>query len=63
MTRYSISLISGDGIGPELIKSAKMILEFINDTTSIKMNLLEVDAGDYALSKFGKALPDFILML
>jgi 3-isopropylmalate dehydrogenase len=61
LTRYSISLISGDGIGPELIKSAKMILEFINDTTSIKLNLLEVDAGDYALSKFGKALPDFTL--
>jgi 3-isopropylmalate dehydrogenase len=61
LTRYSISLISGDGIGPELIKSAKMILEFINDTTSIKLNLLEVGAGDYALTKFGKALPDFTL--
>jgi len=54
-------LIPGDGIGPELIKSAKMILEFINDTTSIKFTLQEVDAGDYALSKFGKALPDFTL--
>ncbi|HEX7256833.1 MAG TPA: isocitrate/isopropylmalate dehydrogenase family protein [Nitrososphaeraceae archaeon] len=59
LTRYSISLIPGDGIGPELIESAKMILEFINDTTSIKFTLQEVDAGDYALSKFGKALPDF----
>lgn len=54
-------MIPGDGIGPELIKSAKMILEFINDTTSIKFTLQEVDAGDYALSKFGKALPDFTL--
>lgn len=59
MTRYSISLIPGDGIGPELIESAKMLLEFINDTTSIKFTLHEVDAGDNALSKFGKALPDF----
>ena len=61
LTRYTISLIPGDGIGPELIKNAKMVLEFINDTTSIKFNLLEVDAGDYAVSKFGKALPDFTL--
>ena len=61
MTRYDISLIPGDGIGPDLIKYGKMILEFINDTTSIKFNLLEVDAGDYALSKYGKALPDFTL--
>jgi 3-isopropylmalate dehydrogenase len=61
LTRYNISLIPGDGIGPDLIKYGKMILEFINDTTSIKFNLLEVDAGDYALSKYGKALPDFTL--
>jgi 3-isopropylmalate dehydrogenase len=61
LTRYDISLIPGDGIGPDLIKYGKMILEFINDTTSIKFNLLEVDAGDYALSKYGKALPDFTL--
>jgi 3-isopropylmalate dehydrogenase len=61
LTRYDISLIPGDGIGPDLIKYGKMILEFINDTTSIKFNLLEVDAGDYALLKYGKALPDFTL--
>jgi len=61
MTRYSIALIAGDGIGPELIKSGKTLLEFIHDTTSIKFNIMEVDAGDYALSKFGKALPDFSL--
>ena len=61
MSRYDVSLIPGDGIGPDLIKYGKMILEFINDTTSIKFNLREVDAGDYALSQYGKALPDFTL--
>ena len=59
MTKYSIALIPGDGIGPELMSSAKMLLESINDKTSVKFSLTEVDAGDYALSKFGKALPDF----
>jgi 3-isopropylmalate dehydrogenase len=33
----------------------------MNDKTSVKFNLTEVDAGDYALTKFGKALPDFTL--
>ena len=61
MTRYIISLIPGDGIGPELIRSAKMVLNFINDSTSIKFTIKEVDAGDFALSKYGKALPDFTL--
>lgn len=61
MTKYNISLIPGDGIGPELMKSAKMLLEYMNDKTSVKFNLTEVDAGDYALAKFGKALPDFTL--
>ena len=61
MTKYNIALIPGDGIGPELMSSAKMLLESINDKTSVKFSLTEVDAGDNALSKFGKALPDFTL--
>jgi 3-isopropylmalate dehydrogenase len=61
MTRYNISLIPGDGIGPELMNSAMMLLKTINDNTSIKFTLNKVDAGDHALSQFGKALPDFTL--
>jgi 3-isopropylmalate dehydrogenase len=61
MPRYNISLIPGDGIGPELMNSAMMLLESINDKTSIKFTLNKVDAGDHALSQFGKALPDFTL--
>ena len=61
MTHYKIALIIGDGIGSELISSAKTVLEAINDNTSskTKFTIKEVDAGDYALIKFGKALPDF----
>jgi len=61
MTKYNISLIPGDGIGPELMTSAKMLLDFINDKNGVKFSIREVDAGDYALSKFGSALPDFTL--
>lgn len=59
MTRYTIALITGDGIGSELTSSAKTILETISDHSTTKFTINESDAGDNALIKFGKALPDF----
>jgi 3-isopropylmalate dehydrogenase len=59
LTRYTIALITGDGIGSELISSAKTILETISDHSTTKFTINESDAGDNALVKFGKALPDF----
>ena len=63
MTRYNIALVIGDGIGPELTISAKTILELINDNSNTKFTIKEVNAGDDALAKFGKALPDFSIDL
>ncbi|HEY6885589.1 MAG TPA: isocitrate/isopropylmalate dehydrogenase family protein [Nitrososphaeraceae archaeon] len=63
MTRYNIALVIGDGIGPELTTSAKTILELINDNSKTKFTIKEVNAGDDALAKFGKALPDFSIDL
>jgi 3-isopropylmalate dehydrogenase len=59
LTRYTIALITGDGIGSELTSSAKTILETISDHSTTKFTINESDAGDNALVKFGKALPDF----
>lgn len=59
MSRYTISLIRGDGIGPEQTAAAKKILETISDKSSTKFTINEVDAGDAALAKHGKALPEF----
>jgi 3-isopropylmalate dehydrogenase len=59
LTRYTIALITGDGIGSELTSSAKIILETISDHSTTKFTINESDAGDNALVKFGKALPDF----
>ena len=55
---YNISLITGDGIGPELSESAISILETINDKLDVKTKITSLEAGDSALEKFGKALPD-----
>jgi 3-isopropylmalate dehydrogenase len=59
LTRYIISLIRGDGIGPEQAEAAIKILETINDNSSIKFTINAVEAGDAALAKHGKALPEF----
>ena len=59
MSKYTISLISGDGIGPDQAASAKQIMQVISDKSSTKLVVNEVDAGDGALKKHGKALPEF----
>ena len=58
MARYSISLIKGDGIGPEQAATAKKILETINDNSHTKFDIHEAEAGDSAFAKLGKALPE-----
>ena len=55
---YNISLITGDGIGPELSESAISILETIHDKLDVKTKIISLDAGDVALEKYGHALPD-----
>jgi 3-isopropylmalate dehydrogenase len=59
LARYVISLIGGDGIGPEQTAAARKIIDAISDKTSTKFTINEVDAGDAALAKHGKALPEF----
>jgi len=58
LTKYDVSLIIGDGIGPELAAAAKKILEKISDNSSTKFSIMELEAGDAALKKHGMALPE-----
>ena len=55
---YKISLITGDGIGPELSESAISVLTTINDKLDLKFEITKLSAGDKALEQTGKALPD-----
>ena len=55
---YKISLITGDGIGPEIAESVNSILETIHDNLDIKFDIKMVEAGDSALKNTGNALPD-----
>ena len=55
---YKISLITGDGIGPEISESAISVLNTINDKLDLKFDITKLSAGDKALEDTGKALPD-----
>jgi len=55
---YKISLITGDGIGPELSESAVSVIDTIHDKFGLKFEISKLSAGDNALEKTGKALPD-----
>jgi len=54
---YKISLITGDGIGPELAESAISVLNTINDKFDLKFEITKLSAGDKALAETGNALP------
>jgi 3-isopropylmalate dehydrogenase len=59
MTKYKISLLFGDGIGNELSVCINNILENIHDrSSSLKFEIIKVEAGDNAKLKYGSALPE-----
>ena len=55
---YKISLITGDGIGPELSESTESVLNTINDKCGLQFKITKLLAGDIALKETGMALPD-----
>ena len=58
MTEYNISLIRGDGIGPELTVATLKVLDAVQSKFGLKLNIVEVEAGDTCLEKRGAALPE-----
>lgn len=54
---YNISLIPGDGIGPQVTKAAKMVLE----ACGVKINWEIVEAGEKVIEKYGTPLPDYVI--
>ena len=44
---YNITLIPGDGIGPEVIKAARIVLE----ASGVKINWEIVEAGEEVIQK------------
>ena len=58
MSKYKISLIPGDGIGPELTDATMEILHAIQQKFDIELDIIQVEAGDRCFEKTGVALPE-----
>ncbi len=57
MIEYKVSMIEGDGIGPELSKATLTVLDSAQKNFGIKLNIVEAEAGDTTFAKKGIALP------
>jgi 3-isopropylmalate dehydrogenase len=58
MKEYKISLIPGDGIGPELTEATLKVLDAAQKKYGFKLNMIPAEAGDAVLQKRGAALPE-----
>jgi isocitrate dehydrogenase (NAD+) len=54
---YHITLIPGDGIGPEVTEATRRVLE----ATGIKFQWDVVEVGENAMKKYGTPLPDSVI--
>jgi isocitrate dehydrogenase (NAD+) len=57
MKKYNVTLIPGDGTGPELVDIVKKVIPY----TRVEINWEEVEAGETALEKYGTVLPQEVL--
>ena len=58
MNEYKISVITGDGIGPELTEATLKILDAVQKRFGLKLNLIYAEAGDTCQQKRGVPLPE-----
>ncbi len=56
--QYTISLIRGDGIGPEISEASLVVLRALQDRFDLKFSVKDSPAGDECKKKVGLPLPD-----
>ncbi|MGB8263939.1 MAG: isocitrate/isopropylmalate dehydrogenase family protein [Dehalococcoidales bacterium] len=54
---YNVTLIPGDGVGPEVTEATKRVLE----ATGVKFNWEMGEVGSYAMEKYGTPLPAYVI--
>ncbi len=57
MGKYTITLIPGDGIGPDVTKAAQKVL----DAAGVGIEWEVVEAGETVIGKYGTPLPEHVL--
>lgn len=58
---YDITLLPGDGIGPEILSVAVDVLNSVGHRFDVKFNFAEADIGGIAIDNWGNPLPDATL--
>jgi 3-isopropylmalate dehydrogenase len=58
MNEYKLSIIRGDGIGPELTDATLKVLEAAQQKFGLTLRMIEAEAGDACFEKRGIALPE-----
>lgn len=53
-----IMCLAGDGIGPEIMEQAKRLINFMNDKTEVKVEMIDCDFGGVAIAKEGTPFPN-----
>ncbi|WP_344742530.1 isocitrate/isopropylmalate family dehydrogenase, partial [Asaccharospora irregularis] len=54
---YRVTLIPGDGIGPEVSKAMKKVVE----ATGVKIEWEEVNAGEDVIEKYKTPIPKYVI--
>ncbi len=54
---YSIAVLKGDGIGPEITEATVKVLEAIQEKSYFKLNFLYGEAGYHCIPEYGTNLP------
>ncbi|WP_243666630.1 isocitrate/isopropylmalate dehydrogenase family protein [Vulcanisaeta sp. JCM 16159] len=52
-----VAVIEGDGVGPEVTRSALEVLKAVSSRFSLRIDVSYIEAGDNAVRKYGEALP------
>jgi isocitrate dehydrogenase (NAD+) len=60
---YDITVLKGDGIGPEVIKAALKVLQALLKQSDFKLNFLYGEAGYHCIAQYGTNLPKETLEL
>ncbi len=61
MKSYTIAVLSGDGIGPEIMAEAINVLDAVQKKYNFKLNYRTFDVGGIAIDNHGTPLPDSTL--
>jgi isocitrate/isopropylmalate dehydrogenase len=56
--QYKIGVIPGDGIGRDVVRAARMVLDAVNNSAEeFSLNFKEMDTGEAAVARYGSPFP------